>query len=65
MTFDAGPLFDLAANQFGVSHQHRRDGERCENGRRCQGYARSFVVISGLDHVVVLVSDLEAAGIGL
>src|SRR6476620_4697331 len=39
---------------------HRRDGDRCGEGPRRQEHARTFPVITGLDHVVVLVNDIEA-----
>src|SRR5258708_26163958 len=40
---------------------HRRDGDRGGEGPRRQDHAGAFPVITGLDHVVVLVSDIAAA----
>src|SRR5258708_14212122 len=40
---------------------HRRDGDRGGEGPRRQNHAGAFPVITGLDHVVVLVSDIAAA----
>src|ERR1700720_3120768 len=39
---------------------HRCDGDRRGKGPRRQEHARTVSVITGLDHVVVLVSDLAA-----
>src|SRR3954447_8067001 len=40
------------------SSSHRRHGDRRGEGARRQEYARAFPVITGLDHVVVLVADI-------
>ena len=39
---------------------HRRDGDRRGKGARREDHARAVSVITGLDHVVVLVGDIEA-----
>ena len=39
---------------------HRRDGDRRGKGSRRQEHAGTVPVITGLDHVVVLVSDIDA-----
>src|SRR5258708_13889134 len=39
---------------------HRRHGHRRGKGPCRQEYARTFPVITGLDHVVVLLGDIEA-----
>src|SRR5438270_1087440 len=42
------------------SSSHRRHGDRRGEGARRQKYAGAFPVITGLDHVVVLVNDIGA-----
>src|SRR3982074_3857151 len=42
------------------SSPHRRDGDRCGKGPRREEHAGTFPVITGLDHVVILVSDIAA-----
>src|SRR5260370_24022670 len=42
------------------SPSHRRDGDRGGEGPRRQEHARTFPVITGLDHVVLLVNDIGA-----
>src|SRR5471032_2480767 len=39
---------------------HRRDGDRRGEGPRCQEHAGAVPVITGLDHVVILVADIAA-----
>src|ERR1700731_4852710 len=39
---------------------HRRDGDRGGEGARGEGHAGTFPVITGLDHVVVLLGDIKA-----
>src|ERR1700682_1710525 len=46
------------------SPPHRRDGHRCRKGPRREEHAGTFPVITGLDHVVILVSEIAAGGIG-
>ena len=43
-----------------ISASHRRDGDRRGKGPRRQDHAGAFSVITGLDHVVVLLGDIEA-----
>jgi hypothetical protein len=43
------------------SASHRRDGDRRRKSSCCQEYPGPVSVITGLDHVVVLLSDLAAA----
>src|ERR1700694_6000405 len=43
------------------SKPHRRDGHRGGKGPRRKEHAGTFPVITGLDHIVVLVEDIEAA----
>src|SRR6266850_617258 len=42
------------------SSPHRRDGDRCGEGPRREEHAGTFPVITGLDHVVILVGDIVA-----
>src|SRR5712664_3268305 len=42
------------------SSPHRGDGDRCGKGPRREEHAGTFPVITGLDHVVILVSDIAA-----
>src|SRR4030081_294704 len=42
------------------SSPHRRDGDRCGKGPRREEHAGTVPVIIGLDHVVILVSDIAA-----
>src|ERR1700730_17506561 len=46
------------------SPPHRRDGHRCRKGPRREEHAGTFPVITGLDHVVILVSDIAAGELG-
>src|SRR5260370_21117083 len=49
----------LEGRQYSPSH--RRDGDRGGEGPRRQEHARTFPVITGLDHVVLLVNDIGTA----
>src|SRR5450759_3161713 len=42
------------------STSHRRDGDRRREGPRRQDHAGTFPVITGLDHIVVLLGDIKA-----